>query len=213
MRLPFGAFVSRTRGTPASITRPLPAFSLVELLVSIGIMLVIMSVAIVNHQRFQGTLAITNLAYEIALSIRQAQVYGVSVREFSSQANVNYGVAFGTSDLSSYVLFADLDLDALVDTSPNEAVETARMTGGNRITKFCGISPGGGETCGPASLTTLSVTFARPNPDAIVTGRVGAGSPISYSGARIYVATPSGDTRCVLVRTTGQVAVEASCPP
>lgn len=173
-------------------------------------MIVIMSVAIVNHGRFQGSLAITNLAYEIALSIRQAQVYGVSVRQFQTYTDKNYGVAFTSSDLAAYTVFADIDADGLADSG--ESVESARITGGNTISQFCGMNAAGAMTCGPASLSSLSVSFQRPNPDAIVSARTTAGSSVSYAGARIYVRTPAGDMRCVVVRSTGQVAVETACP-
>ena len=72
---------------PSSITRSMSrapcsrGFSLAELIVSIAIFLFISSVVMVSQHNFGGKILITNLAYDVALGIRQAQVYGSSSRK------------------------------------------------------------------------------------------------------------------------------------
>ena len=55
-------------------------FTLIELLVSIAIFIIITSVAVWNNSQFNSTILLTDLGYEIALSVRQAQVYGITVK-------------------------------------------------------------------------------------------------------------------------------------
>ncbi|MBP9757776.1 MAG: prepilin-type N-terminal cleavage/methylation domain-containing protein, partial [Candidatus Pacebacteria bacterium] len=59
-------------------------FTLIEMLVVIGIIVVISGVILANNSRFGGVVQLQNLAYDIALSVRQAQVYGISVQRFNS---------------------------------------------------------------------------------------------------------------------------------
>jgi Tfp pilus assembly protein FimT len=182
-------------------------FTLMELLASAFIMLVIAGVIIANQGKFNSSAALTNLAYETALLIREAQVYGISVREFSSSAQVSYGVWFSNAAPTQYILFADQNGNQKYDVG--EAVETATIGRGNRIGGFCGIT-GVSQTCAP-TITELSILFTRPNPDAIVVGVSGGGSTVSYQSARITLSSQSGQTRCVSILPTGQVAVENVC--
>tara|TARA_B100000508_G_scaffold60333_1_gene47333 strand:- start:368426 stop:369001 length:576 start_codon:yes stop_codon:yes gene_type:complete len=187
-----------------------------------GIIIVITSVALVQHNQFNETLALTNLAYEVGLSVRQAQVFGISVREFEGSARIGatedflYGVHFeyDPANRTEYVLYADLNDDERF-TNDTEIVETTTITRGNFIDRFCGIRAGA-ATCStgistPGSLLDLSVQFRRPNPDAVIVGRTGGGTSL-YESALIILRSQDGNaTRCVRVRPTGQVSIETTC--
>jgi len=54
-------------------------FSLIELMVTIGILVLVSGVVFFNHSQFNNHVIIENLAYEISLTIRQAQSYGLQV--------------------------------------------------------------------------------------------------------------------------------------
>ncbi|XKT75176.1 MAG: Tfp pilus assembly protein FimT/FimU [Patescibacteria group bacterium UBA2103] len=197
-------------------------FTLIELLVSAAIIIVITSVALVQHNQFNETLALTNLAYEVGLSVRQAQVFGISVREFEGSARVGaaedflYGVHFeyDPANRTEYVLYADLNDDEQF-SNDTEIVETTTITRGNFIDRFCGIS-GGSATCSTGieesgSLDSLSIQFRRPNPDAVIVGETGVSTNV-YESALIILRSQDGNaTRCVRVRPTGQVSIETTC--
>ncbi|MBL1434266.1 type II secretion system protein [Candidatus Wolfebacteria bacterium] len=197
-------------------------FTLIELLVSIGIMIVITSVALVQHNQFNETLALTNLAYEVGLSVRQAQVFGISVREFDGSSRVGsaedflYGVHFeyDPGNRAEYVLYADLNGDQAF-TNDTEIVETTTITRGNYVDRFCGIRAGV-ATCSTGlnsvgALESLSIQFRRPNPDAVIVGRTPSGIS-SYESAIIVLQSPDGvSERCVRIRPTGQVSIETTC--
>ena len=81
------------------------AFTLIELLVVMAIFSVISLLILANHSRFNSSVLLGSLAYDMALSVRQAQVYGVSVQTFNANFQVGYGVHFTTGN--SYIFFAD----------------------------------------------------------------------------------------------------------
>jgi prepilin-type N-terminal cleavage/methylation domain-containing protein len=74
-------------------------FTLLELLFVIGIFSILTSITIYNYGDFNNNIIMSNMAYEVALEIRQAQVYGLSVRGVSTAAgqlfDTRYGVTFG----------------------------------------------------------------------------------------------------------------------
>lgn len=183
-------------------------FTLIELLVSLAIIVLITSIVLVNHTRFSGSIFLGNLAYDIALSIREAQIYGLSVREFDSSFDLGYGVHFDISQNSSFFIFADLNRNQRYD-SPDDIVEQFTITRRNSISKLCATLPGvaGVEVCSDAGsnpVTVIDVAFNRPNPEAIIKD----GSGTTYKEAVIYIMSDEGDMRSVLVESTGQISVQ-----
>src|SRR3989344_5480115 len=84
-------------------------FTLVELMVVTGIFVVITSLILANNTRFGGAVLLENLAYDIALSVRRAQVYGIAVRRFGEDDfSAGYGVNFTIGTPAVYILFADI---------------------------------------------------------------------------------------------------------
>ena len=92
-------------------------FSLVELMVSISIFMVVTAVTLTSYPKFSNRLSLDLLAEDIALSIRQAQIFGSSVlgaRGGVGLANIftAYGVHFEEPDMTSpnynYLIFADV---------------------------------------------------------------------------------------------------------
>lgn len=197
-------------------------FTLIELIVSMGIIAVITSVTLVQHNQFNETLALTNLAYEVGLSVRQAQVFGLSVREFTGGNGVTanlYGVHFEYNQNDpqtrvKYVLYADNDGNKNF-SGDTEIVETTTITRGNYIDKFC-ATRNNNTVCsdsladsGAGVINSLSIRFDRPNPDAVIV--VDNGST-EYEEAVIFLKSQDGTaTRCVIVRLTGQVSIDSTC--
>lgn len=180
------------------------AFTLVELLVSISIFAVITAVAVFNHAKFNGSVVLTNLAYEVALSIRQAQFYGITVRQTSANAakfDSGYGVHFDLSNPTTYTIFEDVRSGGVlnhINDGSDVSVETFRIQKGNKISKIC--------VDGSCSPTVVDISFVRPNPDAEI--RAGGQSVTRYSKAELCVSSADGSTkRKVTVESTGQISV------
>ena len=174
-------------------------FTLVELLVSVAIFTLITTTAVFNNAQFNGNVLLTNLAYEVALSVRQAQFYGITVKQSSTNTfDAGYGIHFDTATPAAYILFEDKPTPDKTYTA-NEALETYTLRKGNTISKVCVTNVS--RTClSPGS--TVDITFIRPNPDAYIRYQ---GS--FYSQAEICVSSPLGNKRKVVVESTGQISV------
>jgi prepilin-type N-terminal cleavage/methylation domain-containing protein len=183
-------------------------FTLVELLVSLAIFTVITTLAVVNNAQFNSSILLTNLAYEIGLSVRQAQFYGIAVRRSSTSAfDAGYGVHFDLADPRTYYLFEDRTIDHICDATECAAsnlVESFKLNKGNYISKIC-VNGSSGLTCtGSGGFQKVDISFIRPNPDAFITRNSVTGN---YTTAEICVASPTGTKRRVIVESTGQISV------
>jgi prepilin-type N-terminal cleavage/methylation domain-containing protein len=182
------------------------AFSLIELLVAVSIFLIISMVILANHSRFNSSVLLSSLAYDVALSIREAQVFGLSVRQFESGFQVGYGIRF--NDPNSYVFFVDTNANKQYDDGVDSIVRSYTLGRGHTFLKFCGTNAIGVEKCSDSAspITHLDVVFLRPDPDAAISSN----EPGFYSSGRVLVTSGNGETRSVEVASTGQVSVETN---
>ena len=197
-------------------------FSLIELLVVTGVIAVISGLMLVSNSTFGGQILLQNLAYDIALTLRQAQVYGISVQRFGTSYGSSYGMHFD-KDSIVYPLFADAvnpngiyNPDAAHPTDPlyDETVKTTTIGGGFRITSLCAVLVGASPpTC--TSINSLDIVFKRPDPDACIAinGVSSISSPggvctSTYTSARITVLAPRGNKSSIVVYKNGQISVE-----
>lgn len=135
-------------------------FTLIEVVVVVGIMVFIYSVLFANYPQFARQVAIDREANRMALSFRKAQSYALAVREFNS-AYVDdpfcsvppvkfppYGVSLSTvagapgdpRNETTYVIFGDTDCSTLIAGSAGftpvladgstESVETVALEQG-----------------------------------------------------------------------------------
>jgi prepilin-type N-terminal cleavage/methylation domain-containing protein len=196
-------------------------FTLVELLVSIGIFTLITTTSVFGYSDFNSSVLLTNLAYDVALSVRQAQFYGITVKQ-SSDPLVNFDSGYGvhfTRDATSYTLFEDgrgggtlnHQYETALDPADDEAIETYSIQKGNFISRLC-AKGSGSINCG---LTSLDLSFMRPNPETYVALSENA-NPSVFDPAQtlsiICVASPKGTVRKVTVESTGQISVSTDAP-
>lgn len=210
-------------------------FSLMELMIVIALFTIITGAALMNHARFGEGILATNLAYDVALSFREAQSYGISVRE-GAGANVfdtGYGIHFGSwSGVESgepdrqtqFVFFADRNNDkryngsditgTCVTVGPSECLKVFRFERGSKIESFCGmVSASGASECkyfglSNNTLSFLGAVFTRPNPDAFIRTNVNNEATERYRSARITIVSPRGkERRTIEVFQTGQISI------
>jgi hypothetical protein len=191
---------------------------LIELLVVCAILVVISSLIIIDNNKFGGEVLLENLTYDVALSVRQAQVYGIAVERFGTGSTAfqsGYGMHFAMSSPTTYVLFADTEATGVYDpnASPSELVQLTDITQGFSITKLC--APAGTNSSSCNSVSQIDILFIRPEPDAYIS----ANAAPTFSGgrfiasalqpdARIVLLSPKGDILSVLVEATGQISVQ-----
>lgn len=204
-------------------------FTLIELLVTLTIFSILTGVVLFNQQKFNSTILLTNLAYDTALTIRQAQTYGINIKEFNTGAGLNssrfvpYGVHFDLSKPKSFTLFADLDYDHESNTlgglyvpdqsgaclASNGCVNIKNITRGNYIFDICAedVKEKVNSCRGGKSLSDLNISYKRPNPNAIIrfTG-MAAGNGLNV--ATIILAGADGESfRKVRVWASGLIEI------
>lgn len=198
-----------------STYRPLSqkGFTLVELMVVVGVVTIITTLILTRYSQFNNTILLSNLAYDIALSARQAQVYGLSVRERTTGVqtfNIAYGLYFNRSNPTSYSLFSDNNDNQYYDEAGDTIIELYNVRRGYEFLEFCVAPASGAEVCTPYDIEALSVTFKRPDPDAFIYATPNAADPganQSYSSARITIGSPQGQERSISVTAAGQISV------
>lgn len=178
-------------------------FTVVELLVVLAIFAIIMSVALFDQGKLNNNILITNLAYEVALAIREAQSYGIGVRTVNTTGtDTAFGVYFDITSPTQIILFKDIDNSSSY-TGVNETVSvyTIQNQRGNRIKALC-LGAAGVSCSAPGNTNNISIIFKRPNPEAIF-------RPVVGGPAYIVVDTPSNNNcKVVVVETSGQIRVE-----
>ncbi len=171
-----------------------------------GIFVILTGVVLANNSRFGNVIVLQNLAHDIALAIRQAQVYGIAVRGSASNFDVAYGVHF-TQSTSVFELFADTTLDGTYD--PGETLLATTIAGGYRISLMCVVLTTAGEGGACTQVAELNVVFLRPEPDACINGLIsGTVCQSQYRQARIVLSSNKGDTAEVIVESTGQISAQ-----
>ena len=185
-------------------------FTLIELLVVLGIFALIMGVALFNQAGLSSNILLTNLAYETALAVREAQTYGIGVRATaSSTSNFDrgYGAYFDiTAGQNQIVVFGDSDnSNSYNSASELQSLYQVQNQRGNKISSIC---YGDVSSCTPVS--KLSIMFKRPNPEASFWVIDGSESANQVNGPATIVVSNADNTNCrsIIVEVTGQIRVE-----
>lgn len=190
-------------------------FTIIELIVSIAIISLILTVVLFNSRDLSGNLALSGVSQEISLLIRQAQAYGVSVKESSaglSQFNYGYGVFFDTSYPDRVIVYNDTNSDGLYSGGVNcnagsECVEIMTLKNNITISQLCSNS-GGTIRC--SAIRQLYINFIRPNPEPIIKA-INPGGVEVYGGSfdgRIVLTNPYNKIKTIIVDTIGKISVQ-----
>lgn len=175
-------------------------FSLPELVVTIALVTIITAVVLFRYGSFNSSTLLKSQAYEVGLDIRQTQVYGLSVRsDGSTNWREEYGLYFVNGD-NQYIFFQDSGSGTgPAQYNAGEEINTIRLDSRFEISDICSDS-----SCdsGGTSLSNVSITFRRPNFNALFH------SPDDSSISTVYIeVSPVGSTevRTVSVTNTGQI--------
>lgn len=213
-------------------------FTLVEMLVVIAIITILTAVVINGQTGFNKSLTITDSAYTVALSLREAQTFGLSSRTFGGSSNAGYGAHFTSAANKGYLLFADIQNGSQpawcpathtgqVDDKPGnclydsstETVQTFSFGRGFYISKLCGhdFQQPGVLRCSTDAinpLTSVDTVFIRPNTDSIITGTATGIGSIQLVDASIVISEPTGvGSRVICLSYAGQISVASTvCP-
>jgi len=203
-------------------------FTLVEMMVVVAIIIVVTAVVLLKQSKFSSDILVTNAAYEVALSIRQAQVYGISSKQSiaASQSNVGYGIFLNTAPTSSFIIYSDVGGGDSLNPYPFKytvgsdcandeycLIDNPKLTQGQTIKRFCVVG-NSGTLCSSgtfSSITSLDIGFIKPKPEAII--HDSTSNTNTDSIAIIVVASALGDKcRVVKITSIGQISVDAPRP-
>lgn len=171
-------------------------FTLIEVLITLSIVVIIASLIFASYPEFKEGISLKRTSQEIALTIREAQNYALSVKEFEGEYK-GYGVHFEKLSPASYILFSDLDEDNEYDVG--EKFKEFIIQTNDKITDLCGYDTG--YVC---DQNYLDIIFLRPSP--VVTLK--SNTSDVYSGVKIVITSPRGKEKSVIVWISGQISIQ-----
>lgn len=205
--------------------KPKKGFTLVEFIVILIIFSIMAATALVNFTGFRNNIGLNNLAQDIALTVRQAQVFGWSaittapldassdpVRQFQGvifrydSATQNYETSFtlytqdsnNVGDPGNYQSGVSIDIDTIKIQGPYVISDIQYAT-----TKQ-DFADGNGTSFGD----DVSIAFSRPRPEPVFYSGV---APWSEPFVGIFVQPldrPDAPSRIVTISQTGEIAVQ-----
>lgn len=192
-------------------------FTLIELVVSISIFAFMTAFLVGKYGGFNQSVLITNSAYDVALTIRGAQSYGLNVKGVdvvtggvsSTRFTYPYGGHFSSAvgANTTYILFADTNLNtsgnfySVYDLGTDVDINKTTLRKGTIISSVCV----GSNEASCNTVTTVDISFRRPDPDAIITADGMTGS--KYAFTKISILASNGSKKSVTVRSTGQISI------
>jgi prepilin-type N-terminal cleavage/methylation domain-containing protein len=182
-------------------------FTLVELIVTVGIFVFMTALVVAKYGSFNDGTLLTSMAYDVALTLRSAQSYGLNVQSYNSQNlfNYPYGIHFSSAVGSNnqMILFADVNGNNIYDLADNPPITTYTLARGGDVKSVC-VGTGPGALCTSPSSGIIDITFKRPDPNAII---VANGTKYAYAEIKVENAAKNS-TRTIVVRGTGEIAVQ-----
>lgn len=211
-------FKKRVSKWSARISR---GFTLMEMIIVVAIIGLITTIALANQSSLSNNVLLSNLSYEIGLSLREAQTYGISVKAGDSSEGFRggYGILFRSDMPEEYYLFHDFNDNKFPDEADGEIVDTYKIQNqrGNQITRLCFAAP-----CNVSNeVEYMTIIFRRPNPEPIFqAGTVQSGGNLdpdpafTSTGAAYIVVNNRTNDNCktIVVEQTGQIRVDIGTP-
>jgi len=189
-----------------------------ELLVVCAIIVLITSAILANDSKLGGRVTLENLAYNIALTVRQAQQYGIAQQRASTNNfTLGFGVSFALANPTSYVLFSDTITDnGVYEQGEAIAPSPYTLTNGYSIVDLCVLpTVNGTQSCAANGVSRIDVVYQRPNPDAYISvngtpciqNKVISTANCMYSGS-VKLRSPRGDLINVVIMSDGQITLQ-----
>jgi prepilin-type N-terminal cleavage/methylation domain-containing protein len=186
-------------------------FTLIELLISAGIITVIAGMILARFNSFDSTVLLKSFAYEVATTLREAQIYSLSVVNTETGAAANfrypYGLSF-TPGATSYTFFRYNNPSSSVtpryESSEVNVLRLIPASEAMEIYDVC-VTNNGTDNC---DISRLDISFRRPEFSAIFYSPT-LGSPSTISAGKIYVRSVRNPSNAwvIEVKLLGQIVV------
>ncbi|MEX0672486.1 MAG: prepilin-type N-terminal cleavage/methylation domain-containing protein [Candidatus Paceibacterota bacterium] len=191
----------------SGVSRSSEGFTLVEAVISIGIIAVIASVVLFDHGEITETTTTRGIIERIDVHLREAQVKATGSMGHNGDYSVGVGLYF-VNESDRYVYFADDDGSDNIHVIANNFVydggdteiSTENIGGGSEFSLCAGTGPG---SCG--SVNELNIVYLRPEPGPRITDDAGD----SYEYAEVTVEGSRTDAyKTLRVYSTGRTDIE-----
>lgn len=177
-------------------------FSLIELMVAVGIMALINIMIFASYPEFSQKMALKRTSEEIALSARQAQAYALGIKKSSSVGDdyFGFGIHFDKSNSKSLILFTDSGATPNKTYDVGELFQEFKIDTGDYVSdlRICA------DFC--QSADTLDIVYPRASSMATINND----DTLSY--ATITIKSPRGDAdknkKLIKIWRNGQISVE-----
>ncbi len=192
-------------------------FTIMEFIVVLTIFVIMAGVTLFNFKSFQSDIALSNLAYDIALTLRRAQVVGSSGVGQGNKTSVR-GIHFekdsGTAFRSELIFFQDTGSSEFDFDSDDKELEIFTINTNDTIRSICLAASGDESSClteTGGELTNfagedVSISFERPDPNAYIKE---AGVSVKWGLARITIQSPdpSRQLQFVDIYSSGLISI------
>ena len=139
-------------------------FSLIELMVAVGILILINTMIFAKYPEFSQRMALKRTSEEIALIARQAQAYSLGIKKSASGSDdfFGFGIYFDKNNPKSLILFTDSDSDKTYDNG--ELFQEFKIDTGDYVSELQTYD----LSKGYSSVNTLDVVYPRASSIAAI---------------------------------------------
>lgn len=189
-------------------------FSLIELMVAVGILTLINIMIFAKYPEFSQKVALKRTSEEIALIARQAQAYALGIKRSSSGGEdyFGFGIHFDKSSTKSKSLILFTDSGAI----PNKIYDAGDGCGGSSTECFQEFKIDTGDyisdlqACDSKDKCDSAATLDVVYPRAASIATINNDSSVSY--AKVTIKSPRGDAdknkKLIKIWISGQISVE-----
>lgn len=185
-------------------------FGLIELIVSIGIMVFVMSIIMVKHSSFNGATLLRGQAYKVALAVRELQLLAISSTNVGVSHRNVYGLVIKFTGLgTTFGTFLDKNGNNYWDSATEDLEQQTLL---DRRFEISRIKLMTGNVS--ADVSEFFVVFERPNFDARIFTGLNTEALSSVTGVEIDIRVKGtsgngpGELRTIEITRTGQITVK-----
>ena len=181
-----------------TILKKQTGFTLVELLVVIGIVALLSALVTINWRGSQDNLALQRSAVKVSQDIKRAAELSLRGQSFSCATGsiTGYGIYFDIASPNSYLIFADCNNDQTYNAGP----------AGDGVIPNAVAPLESGVIISAVTSSAVSIVFVPPDPT--VTIKNGSGAALLSAQITLSLQNNPSSTKVMTVNSKGVVSIQ-----